>query len=108
MPENWPDKGDTIIGNDVWIGYGATLMPGVKVGDGAIIAAKSVVTRSVSPYSVVGGNPAKEIRQRFDEATIQALLEIQWWNWDIEIISKNLPAICGCDLDALQRIHELI
>ena len=107
MPETWPDKGDTIIGNDVWIGYGATLMPGIEVGDGAIIAAKSVVTRSVFPYSVVGGNPAQEIRRRFDAATIQALLKIQWWNWDIEVITKSLQAICGSNIEELQRIYEI-
>lgn len=72
MPESWPDKGNTVIGNDVWIGYGATFMPGVEVGDGAVVASQSVVTRSVPPYTVVGGNPAKEIRRRFDDATIQA------------------------------------
>jgi virginiamycin A acetyltransferase len=104
MPETWPEKGNTIVGNDVWIGYGATLMPGVKVGDGAIIAAKSVVTKSVSPYSVVGGNPAQEIRQRFDRTTIETLLKIQWWNWDIETITQNLSAICGSDLNALRAI----
>jgi virginiamycin A acetyltransferase len=108
MPDSWPDKGDTVIGNDVWIGYAATLMPGVQVGDGAIIAAKSVVTRSVSPYSVVGGNPAKELRKRFDEATIQALLEIQWWNWDIELITENLLGICGSDIEALRKVHESV
>jgi virginiamycin A acetyltransferase len=103
MPEDWPHKGDTVIGNDVWMGYGATLMPGVRVGDGAIIASQSVVTKSVEPYTVVGGNPAREIRQRFDEATIQALLEIQWWHWDIEKITRNLQAICGSDLKALRQ-----
>lgn len=103
MPDEWPNKGDTVIGNDVWIGYGATLMPGVQVGDGAIIASQSIVTKSVAPYSVVGGNPAKEIRKRFDEATIQALLEIRWWDWDIETITRNLNAICGSDIEALRQ-----
>ncbi|MDX2099246.1 MAG: CatB-related O-acetyltransferase [Leptolyngbyaceae cyanobacterium bins.59] len=103
MPDSWPDKGDTVIGNDVWIGYGATIMPGVQVGDGAIVATCSVVTRSVAPYSVVGGNPAKEIRKRFEESVIEELLQIQWWNWDIEKITRNLKAICGSDLEALRR-----
>ncbi len=103
MPDEWPNKGDTVIGNDVWIGYGATLMPGVQVGDGAIIASQSIVTKSVAPYSVVGGNPAKKIRKRFDEATIQALLEIRWWDWDIETITRNLNAICGSDIEALRQ-----
>lgn len=103
MPDEWPDKGNTVIGNDVWIGYGATLMPGVQVGNGAIIASQSVVTKSVAPYAVVGGNPAKEIRKRFDDETIQALLDIHWWDWDIEKITRNLKAICGSDIEALRR-----
>ncbi len=103
MPEEWPHKGDTVIGNDVWIGYGATLMPGVQIGDGAIIASQSVVTKSVAPYTVVGGNPARAIRQRFDDATRQTLLEIQWWHWDIAKITRNLKAICGADLEALRQ-----
>ncbi len=101
MPEDWPNKGNTVVGNDVWIGYGATLMPGVEVGDGAIVASKSVVTQSVQPYSIVGGNPAKEIRKRFDEDTITTLLAVQWWHWDIEKITRNLGAICGGDIHAL-------
>jgi len=103
MPEDWPNKGDTVIGNDVWIGYGATLMPGVQIGDGAIIASQSVVTQSVEPYTVVGGNPARTIRLRFDAATIQTLLALQWWHWDIEKITRNLKAICGADLESLQQ-----
>ncbi len=103
MPDEWPDKGDTVIGNDVWIGYRATLMPGVQVGDGAIIASQSVVTKSIAPYAVVGGNPAKEIRKRFDDETIQALLDICWWDWDIETITRNLKAICSSDIEALRR-----
>jgi virginiamycin A acetyltransferase len=103
MPKDWPNKGDTVIGNDVWLGYGATLMPGVQIGDGAIVAAQSVVTKSVDPYAVVGGNPAREIRKRFDEQTIQVLLELQWWHWDIAKITRNLRAICSRDLNALKR-----
>ncbi|MEM9008238.1 MAG: CatB-related O-acetyltransferase [Cyanobacteria bacterium P01_F01_bin.86] len=103
MPGEWPYKGDTVIGNDVWIGYGATLMPGVQVGDGAIIASQAIVTKSVEPYAVVGGNPAKEIRKRFDPVTIDALLAIQWWDWDIQKITRNLKAICGSDIEALYQ-----
>jgi virginiamycin A acetyltransferase len=103
MPDSWPNKGDTVIGNDVWIGYGATIMPGVHIGDGAIIATASVVTRDVPPYSVVGGNPAQVIRQRFEDEVIQELLEIQWWNWEIEKITENLKAICGSNLEALRQ-----
>ena len=103
MPDSWPDKGNTIIGNDVWIGYGATIMPGIQVGDGAIIATNSVVTKNVEPYSIVGGNPAKEIRKRFEENIIKELLEIKWWDWEIEKITRNLQAICGSDINALRE-----
>ncbi|QIZ69459.1 CatB-related O-acetyltransferase [Oxynema aestuarii] len=102
MPESWPDKGNTCIGNDVWIGYGATIMPGVRIGDGAIVASQSVVTKSVEPYTVVGGNPAREIRKRFDPQTIEELIKISWWNWDIDKITRNLKLICNGDLKALQ------
>lgn len=98
-----PYKGDTDIGNDVWIGYEATIMPGVKVGSGAIIASKSVVTANVPAYSVVGGNPAKVIKYRFDDSTIDELLEIAWWDWSAERITDNLEAIVGCDLVALRK-----
>lgn len=96
-----PYKGDTVIGNDVWIGYEAVMMPGVQVGDGAIIAAKSVVVRDVLSYTIVGGNPAKCIRQRFDDETIQALLKVGWWNWEIEKITRNLEQIVATDIEAL-------
>ena len=80
----YPGKGDTIIGNDVWIGYKTTIMAGVSVGDGAVIAANATVTRDVEPYTVVGGNPAKEIKKRFSEKQIKELLNIKWWDWEIE------------------------
>jgi virginiamycin A acetyltransferase len=98
-----PHKGDTVIGSDVWIGYEAVIMPGVQVGDGAIIAAKSVVVSDVSPYTIVGGNPAKSIRRRFEDDTIGALLEIAWWNWDIEKITRNLEKIVAADIEALRN-----
>lgn len=91
--KSYPTKGDTIIGNDVWIGHGATIMPGVQIGDGAIIATKSVVTKNVEPYTIVGGNPAKPIKKRFSEVTISKLLELQWWHWDIEKITKNVQVL---------------
>ncbi|MDW6004208.1 Vat family streptogramin A O-acetyltransferase [Vibrio mangrovi] len=104
MPEagDLPYKGDTEIGNDVWIGYHATIMPGVKIGSGAIIASQSVVVTDVPAYSVVGGNPARVIKYRFDKNTVNALLEIAWWDWSAEKITANLEAIVGCDLDALR------
>ncbi len=85
-----PYKGDTIIGNDVWIGANTTIMPGINIGDGAIIATNSTITKDVAPYSIVGGNPAKLIRKRFSDKMINELLEMQWWNWSIEKITENL------------------
>lgn len=88
--KNYPTKGDTIIGNDVWIGHNATIMPGVHIGDGAIIATKAVVTKNVTPYTIVGGNPAKTIKKRFSETTISKLLQLKWWHWDIQKITENV------------------
>jgi len=85
-----PYKGDTIIGNDVWIGTNVTVLPGIKIGDGAIIAANSIVTRDVEPYSIVGGNPIKLIKMRFSKEKIQELLTLKWWDWDIDKITENL------------------
>ena len=97
-----PYKGDTVVGNDVWLGYEALVLPGVRIGDGAVVAAGSVVTSEVPPYAVVGGNPARVIRQRFPDATIAALLHIAWWNWDIAKITRNLEKIVAADLHALE------
>ncbi|MER0238598.1 CatB-related O-acetyltransferase [Fulvimarina sp. MAC8] len=99
-------RGDTVIGNDVWIGEKAVIMPGVAIGDGAIVAAHSVVTKDMPPYAVSGGNPAKVIRQRFDDGTIAALCEIAWWHWPADKISRNLNAIRGADLNALTQASE--
>lgn len=101
QPQELPYKGDTVIGNDVWIGYETTIMPGVQVGDGAIVAAKSVVVSDVPPYVIFGGNPAKCIRQRFPDEVIRSLLEIAWWNWEIEKITRNLEEIVSADIVAL-------
>ena len=84
--KNYPKKGDINIGNDVWIGYNATIMAGVTIGDGAIIATNSTVIKDVEPYSIVGGNPSKEIKKRFSKEVITKLLELEWWNWNIEKI----------------------
>ena len=104
----WPEvpfienrKKDTVIGNDVWLGHEATIMPGVSVGDGAIIGTKAVVTKDVEPYSIVGGNPATIIRKRFDDETIQFLLDLKWWDWPIEKIKQNVLAIMNADRGAL-------
>ncbi len=93
--KKYPTKGDTIIGNDVWIGYNATIMSGVKIGDGAIIAANANVVKDVAAYSIVGGNPAKELKKRFSEEKIKTLLELKWWNWSIEKITKNVHLLTG-------------
>ncbi|GAA3781266.1 Vat family streptogramin A O-acetyltransferase [Corallibacter vietnamensis] len=91
--KSYPTKGNTIIGNDVWIGHDATIMPGVAIGDGAIIATKAVVTKDVAPYTIVGGNPAKPIKKRFSEDIISKLLELKWWDWEIEKITKNVDKL---------------
>jgi virginiamycin A acetyltransferase len=96
-----PYKGDTVINNDVWIGYESLIMPGVKIGDGAIIAARSLVSSDVAPYTVVGGNPAKLIKQRFPPETVKTLLDIKWWDWEAEKISRNLENITSMNLSAL-------
>jgi virginiamycin A acetyltransferase len=101
-----PYKGDTIVGHDVWVGYQATLMPGVTIGEGAIVASKSVVTSDVPAYSIVGGNPAKVLKFRFDEATIAELLRLEWWHWSPDRITRALEAIVGCDLEALRKFED--
>lgn len=97
----YPIKGDTVIGNDVWIGYNATIMPGVKIGDGAIIAANATVTKDVEPYNIVGGNPARELKKRFPAAQIENLLKMKWWDWDIEKINANVQNLTGEDIKNL-------
>jgi virginiamycin A acetyltransferase len=103
QPGELPFKGDTVVGNDVWLGYESLIMPGVHIGHGAIVAARSVVVRKVAPYTVVGGNPATPLFPRFPPETIRALLEIAWWNWDVEKITRNLRSIVGADIDALRQ-----
>ena len=98
----WDNKGDIVIGNDVWIGYDAVIMAGVTIGDGAIIGTRAVVAKDVEPYSIVGGIPAKEIRKRFSPDIIARLRKLQWWNWPIGKIRDNLPAIQSGDIDALK------
>ena len=99
---SWDNKGDIVIGNDVWIGYEAVIMAGVTIGDGAIIGARAVVTKDVPPYMVAGGIPAKPIKKRYPEETIAALSELKWWDWPEERIAQNLHAIQAGKLNELR------
>lgn len=101
-PEDLPFKGDTIIGNDVWIGYKALIMPGVKIGNGAIISSQSVVTTDVPAYTIVGGNPAKVIKKRFSDEIVCELEKLAWWDWPVEEITKHLTAIMSNDIKTLR------
>lgn len=94
----WDNKGDILIGNDVWIGYEAVILAGVHIGNGAIIGARAVVTKDVAPYSIVGGVPAREIRKRFDATTIARLEALQWWDWPVAEIRRRLPEIMRGEL----------
>lgn len=102
--KQYPNKGDLVIGNDVWIGHNATIMAGVRVGDGAIISTNAHVVKDVPPYAIVGGNPAKILKMRFPQETIEQLLEMKWWDWDIEKITKNVGTLTSGDLDSLLKL----
>ena len=114
--ETWPEaaaikghpasKGDIIIGHDVWIGYGATILSGVTIGSGAVIGARAVISRDVAPYAVMAGNPAQEIKKRFDDTTIVRLLQLAWWDWPEEKIRINLPFLCSNQIEQLLMNHE--
>lgn len=99
-------KGDTIVGNDVWIGRRATIMPGVRIGDGAVIGAEAVVTNEVAPYTIVGGNPAKEIRKRFSPEIIEELLDLRWWDLEIAVIQKFMGAIVSGDIETMRTMKQ--
>ena len=101
ITDAWDNKGDIVIGNDVWIGYETVILSGVTIGDGAIIGTRAVVTKDVPPYTIVGGVPARHIRRRFDEESVTKLMELKWWEWPDEKIKENLPAIQS------GRINEL-
>jgi virginiamycin A acetyltransferase len=103
--EDLPFKGDTLVGNDVWIGQNATVMPGVHIGDGAIIAANSVVTRDVPAYHIAGGNPCKILRKRFDDELIEYLLDLKWWDWPTEKIFNNLEILCSGDPNKINSVR---
>jgi len=104
-PGDLPYKGDTIIGNDVWIGYKALIMPGVKIGNGAIISSQAVVTTDVPAYTIVGGNPAKVIKSRFSDEIVFELERLAWWDWSVEKITKHLAAIMSNDINTLRTIE---
>lgn len=99
-----PLKGDTVIGNDVWIGQNVTLLPGVHIGDGCIIGANSVVAKDIPPFSVAVGNPCEVKRKRFDDELIEYLLELKWWDKSPDWISKNMDALCSGDLSQIRNI----
>lgn len=101
VADAWDNKGDIVVGSDVWIGYEAVVLSGVTIGDGAIIGARAVVTRDVPPYAIVGGVPARLIRKRFDDKTIETLLRLKWWNWPSEKIARHIAAIQNGRLDEL-------
>jgi virginiamycin A acetyltransferase len=105
-----PSRGDTVVGNDVWIGYRAMVMPGVRIGDGAIVAAGTVVSKDVPPYGIVAGNPARLVRRRFDEADIDRLLRAAWWDWPVELVTEHARAIMvgtPAEIERVAREHGL-
>lgn len=105
--EDLPMKGDTIIGNDVWIGYDTLIMPGVKIGNGSIIASRSVVVNDIEPYTIVGGNPARHIRKRFSDKTIELLQELKWWDWAIEDITARLELLTSDNENDLSLLAKI-
>lgn len=98
--------GDTVIGNDVWIGTEAMIMPGIKIGDGAVIGSRALITKDVEPFTIVGGNPAKPIKKRFSDQHIELLLEMKWWDWDESILKDAIPIICSADIELLYEFYK--
>ncbi len=98
--------GDTVIGHDVWIGSEAMIMPGIKVGHGAVIGSRALVTKDVDPYTIVGGNPAKPIRKRFSDEQIERLLEMNWWDWPLDQLKAAMPLICSADITGLYAFWQ--
>lgn len=102
ITDAWDNKGDIVIGNDVWIGFEAVILSGVTIGDGAIIGTRSVVTRDVAPYTIVGGTPAKQIRKRFSDDVISELLKLQWWNCSEDRVKQNIDSIQSGRIEDLE------
>ena len=102
VTDAWDNRGDIVVGNDVWIGYETVVLSGVTIGDGAIIGTRAVVTKDVPPYTIIGGVPARPIRKRFDDRTIAALLALRWWDWPRERIARNISAIQAGRIDLLR------
>lgn len=105
-PVDLPLKGDTVIGNDVWIGQNAVILPGIHIDDGAIIGANSIVGSNVEPYTIVAGNPAKSLRKRFDDELIELMLRFKWWDRSIEEIDKLIPILTCSDLERVRTELE--
>ncbi len=104
----YESRGDTLVGNDVWIGMEAMIMPGVKIGNGAVVAARSLVTKDVPPYTVVGGNPARVIKKRFSQEEITILQKVAWWDWEEEIIEDAMDLLQSRDLKGLEEFHQTL
>ncbi|MGJ1198439.1 type B chloramphenicol O-acetyltransferase [Sphingobacterium spiritivorum] len=98
--------GDTLIGHDVWIGSEAMIMPGIRIGDGAVIGSRALVTKDVEPYAIIGGNPAKLIKKRFSDDHISLLLEMKWWDWEDAVLKEAIPFLCSNDIDALYSYYK--
>ena len=105
LADAWDNKGDIVVGSDVWIGYEAVILAGVTIGDGAIIGSRAVVTKDVPPYTIVGGVPARPIRLRFPRETVDRLLALRWWDWPEEKLKAALPALQAGDLDRLEKLN---
>jgi chloramphenicol O-acetyltransferase type B len=105
-PIAYKNKGNTIVGNDVWTGFEALIMPGVRIADGAVVGARAVVTKDIGPYEIHAGNPAKLIRKRFSDETIELLTQIQWWNWDVGKIRSNVGVLASNDVEELRKLAK--
>lgn len=103
--DGFENAGDTVVGNDVWIGAEAMIMPGVKIGDGAVIGSRALVTKDVAAYTIVGGNPAKAIKTRFTEEHMRMLLILKWWDWDEQLLAAAMPILCSDDIDLLYDFY---